>query len=218
PPSPFVDLPFVEESNPMELPPVAYAVLLGLGLAASTGLNTFLPLLMLAGAAHFQLFGISLNGSFAWLGSDAALIALGIAALVEIVGDKIPAVDHMLDVIGTAARPAAGTLAAASVFQNADPTTAAIAGLIIGAPTAFSFHAAKAGARAASSTTTLGFGNPILSFIEDVVAVFMVLISFFVPWLVPVLLVLVFLVMWKVYKKVRRHLPIKRNAPGATAP
>ena len=195
----------------MELPPIAYAVFLGLGLAASTGLNTFLPLLMLAGAAHFQLFGINLNGGFAWLSSDAALIALGIAAFVEVVGDKIPAVDHMLDVAGTVARPAAGTLAAASVFTNADPTTAALAGLIIGAPTAFSFHAAKAGTRAASSTTTLGFGNPILSFIEDMVSVSMVLIAFLVPILVPLLLVLVFLLIWKVYKTVRKHLPVKRN-------
>ena len=200
----------------MELPPFAYAVLLGLGLAASTGLNTFLPLLMLAGAAHFQLFGINLNGSFAWLGSEAALIALGIAAFVEIVGDKIPVVDHALDVVGTAARPVAGTLAAASVFKNADPTTAALAGLIIGAPTAFGFHAAKAGTRAASSATTLGFGNPILSFIEDIVSVSLVLIAFLVPWLVPVLLLLLFLVMWKVYKKVRQHLPIKRNSQSTS--
>jgi len=171
---------------------------------------------MLAGAAHFQLFGINLNGSFAWLGSEAALIALGIAAFVEIVGDKIPVVDHALDVVGTAARPVAGTLAAASVFKNADPTTAALAGLIIGAPTAFGFHAAKAGTRAASSATTLGFGNPILSFIEDIVSVSLVLIAFLVPWLVPVLLLLLFLVMWKVYKKVRQHLPIKRNSQSTS--
>jgi len=199
----------------MEISPVIAAALLGLGLAASTGLNTFLPLLMMAGAAHFQLFGINLNGSFAWLGSETALIALALAALVEIVGDKIPAVDHLLDVVGTAARPAAGALASASVFKNADPATAALAGLMIGAPTAFGFHAAKAGTRAASSVTTLGFGNPILSFIEDTVSISLVLVSFFMPWLVPVLVILLFLVMWKIYKTVRRHLPIKRSVPGA---
>ncbi len=33
--------------------------LLSLGLAASSGLNTFLPLFMLACAAKFQLFGIA---------------------------------------------------------------------------------------------------------------------------------------------------------------
>jgi uncharacterized membrane protein len=162
------------------------------------------------------MFGIDLNGKFAWLASDAALIALSIAALVEIIGDKIPAVDHMLDVVGTAARPAAGALAAASVFKNVDPTTAALAGLIIGAPTALGFHAAKAGTRVASSTTTLGFGNPLLSFIEDVVSICMVLISFFVPWLVPLLLIAVFLVMLKVYKTVRKHLPAKPNSRSAS--
>ena len=35
--------------------------LLGLGLAASTGLRTFLPLLMLSLAARFGWFGVELN-------------------------------------------------------------------------------------------------------------------------------------------------------------
>ena len=86
-----------------------YAVLLGLGLAASCGLNTFLPLLMLAAGAHFHIFGIELNQNFAWLASDTALVALSLGTLIEVVADKIPAVDHALDVFGTVARPAAGT-------------------------------------------------------------------------------------------------------------
>src|SRR4028119_865500 len=133
-------------------------ILLGLGLAASSGLNTFLPVLRRGGAACFQLFNVQLNGSFAWLASDAALIALGIATLVEVIGDKIPIVDHGLDVFGTAARPIAGALAAASVFTHVDPATASLVGLIIGAPTAFSFHAAKAGTRGASSAAAVGAG------------------------------------------------------------
>jgi uncharacterized membrane protein len=129
---------------------ILYAVLLGLSLAASTGLNTFLPLLMLAGAAHFKVLDASqvLNGSFAWIASGGALTALALAAIVEVVGDKIPAVDHLLDGFGTLARPVVGAFAAASVFTNADPAMAALAGLVIGAPTALGFHAAKAGTRA----------------------------------------------------------------------
>ena len=195
----------------MDTPALVYAGLLGLGIAASCGLNTFLPLLMLAGAAHFNMFGINLNGNFAWLASDAALMALSVGTLVEVIGDKVPAVDHVLDVFGTVARPAAGTLAAASVFHNVDPTTAALTGLIIGAPTAFSFHAAKAGTRATSSATTFGIGNPILSFIEDVAAIFLVIISFLQPLLVPLFLIIAFLVMWKLYRTVRKHLPVKRG-------
>jgi uncharacterized membrane protein len=190
-----------------------YAGMLGLGLAASCGLNTFLPLLMLAGAAHFHLFNVQLNGSFAWLASDAALLALGIAAVVEIIDDKIPAVDHGLDVIGTFARPAAGTVGAAAVFHGIDPTYAALIGLIIGAPLSFGFHSAKAGTRAASSATTFGIGNPVLSLLEDIFAVGLMLISLILPLLVPVVLLITIWLLWKMVKAVRARLPQRRAVP-----
>lgn len=182
-------------------------VLLGLGLAASSGLNTFLPLLLLACAAKFHLFGVNLNGSFAWLASNTAIGVLLLATILEIADDKIPSVDHALDVIGTVARPAAGALAAASVFNGADPTTAAVLGLIIGAPTAFGFHTAKAGTRAASSATTFGLANPLLSLLEDVLALVMTLIAFTIPLLVPVVLILVVLFIIKAIRVVHTRLP-----------
>lgn len=193
-----------------------YAGLLGLGLAASCGLNTFLPLLMLSGAAHFHLFGVHLNGYYGWLASDTSLIALGIGAAAEVMADKVPVVDHALDVFGTAARPLAGSLAAASVFKNSDPGTAALLGLIIGAPTAFGFHAAKAGARATSTATTFGLANPLLSTLEDVAAVALTLVSFLTPLLVPVFILAVLLVFWKLYKSVRHRLTNMPFKPSAT--
>jgi hypothetical protein len=185
----------------------AMIAFLGLGLAASSGLNTFLPLLLLAGAAKFHFFGVQLNGSFGWLTSDLAVGVLLLASLVEIAGDKIPAVDHALDVFGTIARPAAGALAASSVFRGADPATAAVLGIIIGAPTAFSFHAAKAGTRVASSATTFGIGNPLLSAVEDIVAVFLTLVAFLAPLLVPVLVIAAAFLIAKMVKVMRAKLP-----------
>ena len=179
-----------------------FAGLLGLGLAASCGLNTFLPLLALSGAAHWKLFGVNLGGNFSWLGSEAALVALGLATMVEVIGDKVPFVDHALDAFGTVARPAAGALAAASVF-NGEPALAALAGLVVGAPAAFSFHAVKTGTRAASTTTTWGLANPLLSTIEDILAVALVFVSFVAPIVVPVLLIVAFLLVWKLVKRLR---------------
>jgi hypothetical protein len=183
--------------------------LLGLGLAASSGLNTFLPLLLLAGAAKFHLFGVQLNGSFAWLGSDTAIGVLALASIVEIAADKIPTVDHALDVIGTFSRPAAGTLAAAAVFRSADPTTAAVLGLIIGAPAAFGFHAAKAGTRAASTATTLGMANPLLSVLEDVLAIVLTVLALTAPFLVPLFLILALFLISKLVRSARRRWPQK---------
>lgn len=179
--------------------------MLGLGLAASSGLNTFLPLLMLSAAAHFQVFGVQLNGGFSWLAQDTALMALGIGALVEVVGDKIPAVDHVLDTVGTATRPLAGALAASSVMRG-DPTTAAIIGLVIGGPTAFGFHAAKATARGASSLGTFGVANPVLSTLEDIAAVSLTAVSILVPVLAPVIVLALAVVAWKLFRVARDKL------------
>jgi hypothetical protein len=181
-----------------------YAIFLGLGLAASTGLNTFLPMFLLAAAAHFKILDAHqlLGGNFAWVASGGALTALAIATVFEVVGDKIPAVDHFLDAIGTVARPVVGAFAAASVW-NGDPATAALAGLIVGAPTALGFHAAKASTRAASSTTTMGVGNPILSTLEDIAAFIMTLAALLAPVLVPLLLLVFALVLWKLWRSAK---------------
>ena len=180
--------------------------LLGLGLASATGLKTFLPLLMLSAAARFHWFGITLNDQVAWLGSDAALIALGVAAVIEFAADKIPIVDHALSAVGSVARPAAGALAAYAVLGQADPTVAAITALIIGAPAALAVHTAQSGTRVASTATTGGLGNPVVSFVEDVLAFLTVLIAFAAPLLVPVVLVLLFWLVWRLVKAARKGL------------
>lgn len=182
-------------------------VLLGLGLASATGLRTFLPLLMLAVAARLGLFGVELNDQMAWLGSWPAIAALGIAATLEFAGDKIPAVDHALNVVGAFTRPIAGALAAASVFTGLDPTTAAVAGVIVGAPTAFAFNAAQGGTRLVSTATTGGLGNPVLSFIEDVLAFLTVLIAFVLPVLIPVVLIVLVFVLFRLTRRFRKREP-----------
>jgi hypothetical protein len=190
----------------MEIPPLLLALLLGLGLAASCGLNTFLPLLMLSGAAHFHLLGFDpghLNPAFQWLSSSTAFLALAAATAVEIAGDKVPLVDHLLDAFGMIARPLAGALATAATL-NTDPTVAEMLGVILGGPTAFGFHGMKAGTRAISSATTLGLVNPILSLIEDLLSAIVSLISLTVPLLVPVALIGVGGLMWRVFRSVRR--------------
>ena len=176
---------------------IVLAVLLGLGLSASTGLNTFLPLLLLAAAARFHIAGISLGEKFEWLSSDVAIIVLIIASIVEIVADKVPAIDHFLDSVGTFLRPAAGALAAASVFTGVDPVVAAVAGLIIGAPTSFGLHTLKTGTRLASSATTFGCANPVISLIEDVISFLLSVIAIFTPLIVPIALAILLVGLWK---------------------
>lgn len=179
------------------------ALLLGLGLSASTGLNTFLPLLLLSAAARFHFAGITLGAKFQWLVSDVAIAVLIVACVIEIIADKFPAVDHFLDTFGTFVRPLAGAVAAASVITGVDPTVAAVAGLIVGAPTAFGFHSLKAGARVASSATTFGCANPVLSLIEDVVSLMLSIFAIFAPITVPLFLALIAWALWRLVKRMR---------------
>ncbi len=184
-----------------------FPLLLGLGLSASTGLNTFLPLLLLAGAARFHVAGITLGDKFGWLTSDAAMITLIIACVVELIADKIPAVDHILDSAGTFVRPVAGALASASVLTGVDPMVAAIVGIIVGAPTSLGLHTLKAGTRVASSVTTFGCANPVISILEDIVAFFLSVLAIFAPIFVPLALAMLVWALWRVMKRIRAEQP-----------
>jgi hypothetical protein len=188
----------------MTAPTLLLALLLGLGLSASAGLNAFLPLLLLGAAARYVVPGLALNGSFAWLTSDVALVVLIIASIIEIIADKIPAVDHALHAAGTVVRPLAATLAAASVLKGLDPAVAAVVGLIIGAPTSLGFHALKSGARVASSATTLGCANPLLSLFEDCVSLVIAVSAILLPLAVPLVLAAVVFTAWLAIRRIRR--------------
>ena len=177
--------------------------LLGLGLASATGLRTFLPLLMLALAARFEMFGVRLIDQMDWLVSWPAIAALATATVAEFAGDKVPAIDHGLNAIGYVTRPVAGAIAAGSVFWNVDPSAAAIAGLIVGAPAALAFNAAQTGVRVGSTATTGGLGNPLVSLVEDVLAFLTVIIAFLAPILIPILVIGLIVVIYRLARRVR---------------
>lgn len=188
-------------------------LLLGLGLSASTGLNTFLPLLLLSAAARFDVAGIELGSKFEWLTSDAAMITLIIACIVELIADKVPAVDHFLDSAGTFIRPVAGAVASASVLTGIDPMVAALLGIIVGAPTSLGMHTLKAGTRIASSAATFGCANPVISVVEDILSFSLSVIAIFIPILVPLALALLVLVLWRVMRRIRNR---TATAAGST--
>jgi uncharacterized protein DUF4126 len=199
---------------------ILLAALLGLGLSASTGLNTFIPLLLLSAAARFHIAGITLGDKFNWLSSDVAITVLIVASIVEIIADKIPAVDHFLDTVGTFIRPVAAAIATASALTgaNVDPTIAAIGGIIIGAPVSLGFHTLKAATRVGSSAATFGCANPFLSVIEDVISVAMSVLSIFAPIIVPLALALLVWALWAVVQKIRRSGAVSPPPPVGSAP
>jgi Domain of unknown function (DUF4126) len=165
------------------LPVLALAV----ALAASAGLRAWLPLLLAGILARAG--ALDLGPSFQFLASNKALVLFGVATVVELLGDKIPVVDHALDLIGTPLRPAAGALLASSVLGTVtDPLTAVALGTAVGAPSALIPHALKTAVRAVSTGVTGGLANPVLSFVEDALSVLVFILAVLVPVLVVALL------------------------------
>lgn len=182
---------------------------MGIGLAACAGIRAWLPLLMAGGLARWGV--IEIGPSFQFIASDRALILFGVATVIEILADKVPAVDHALDSLSTVLRPAAGSLLAASVlWQVSDPLTALALGVAVGAPTSLVPHAAKSLLRAASTTFTGGLANPFISILEDLMAVALFVLTVLVPVVVAAVLVLIGLL---VARRLVRHTP----APLAAA-
>ncbi len=180
---------------------VVSSVSLAIGLAACAGVRAWLPLLLAGGLARAGF--LTLGPSFAFIGSNRALILFGVATLVEMIGDKVPAVDHALDMLSTVLRPAAGALLAASVmWEVRDPLTALALGVAVGAPAAMVPHAAKTVVRAASTTLTGGLANPLISIFEDVMAVAMFVLTVVVPVLAATaLLTVAFLVLRRMARR-----------------
>jgi len=167
------------------------ALLTAVGLSACAGLRAFLPIFGIGLAS--RVFGWHLAPSMSWLASDPALIIFGLASLIEIAADKIPVVDHGLDVVQTFAGPAAGALVSFSPFVDMAPPFALALAIMTGATIAGGVHALAATSRVKSTLATAGLANPILSFVEDVMAVTSLLIAILAPILI---LVPIFFIIW----------------------
>lgn len=82
-------------------------LLTGAGLATAAGLNAYIPLLVFGLAARF-LDWVQLPPAWAWLSNEWVLLVIGVLLVLEIVADKIPAVDSVNDIVQTVVRPTAG--------------------------------------------------------------------------------------------------------------
>jgi hypothetical protein len=178
---------------------------MGFSLAACAGFRAFLPLLAAGSAARLDL--IPLGNSFTWLESNEALLILAVATLVEILGDKIPVVDHLLDTAAVAIKPAAGWLVAAAPLLDLDTKWATILALITGSTVAGAVHLGRAQLRVVSTVTTAGLGNPVLSVGEDMATVAGTVLSIFLPLLAFLAISAALVLVVRLWLRRRRRLP-----------
>ena len=189
-----------------QIGPVAFQVAMGIGLAASAGLRAFLPLLVISIAG--KVGWVPLADRFEWLATWPAVIVFGVAVVMELLADKIPLIDNLLDTLQVWIKPVVGALLAVAVLTELEPLPATVLGIMAGASSAGIVHIVKAKARLLSSALTAGIGNPILSLIEDAVALIGSILSVIVPFLIVVVVALAII---GIYVAVRRFaLPAAR--------
>lgn len=175
------------------------------GLSASAGLNAYIPLLLVGLLAHYTNW-IHLNEPWDTLSNPWIILLLCMLVIIEMLADKIPAVNHINDAIQTVIRPAAGAIAfaaSAHVVTDVHPVLALAAGLLI----AGTVHVAKAGAiRPMVTATTGGVGNVPVSIAEDVVSTVVSFLAIVLPILVGTLLIVLvaFIIYW-FYRRANRQ-------------
>ena len=158
------------------------------GLAAATGLNSTLPLLIVGLAARFGL--LALAAPFDAIASDVALIGLGVLAVGEIAADKIPGADTIVHIIQGPVTLAAGSILFASqnsLIQDVSPGLAILVGLL----TAGGVHSLRAAVRPVVTMTTLGLGGPVVSAAEDAGALGLTLMAIVAPVIAIVALLVI---------------------------
>ena len=174
------------------------------GLSAATGLNAYLPLLIVGLLARFTDL-VTLSAPWNTLENPWVLGVLFVLLVVETVADKVPAVDSVNDVIQTVVRPTAGAIlfaASGNVISEMSPVVAMICGILA----AGTVHAAKATVRPAITATTAGVGNPVVSVLEDVLSGTMTLVAILVPVIAALFVfVAAALIGWFLIRRYRRR-------------
>jgi hypothetical protein len=179
-------------------------VLTAFGLSASAGLNAYIPLLVVALLAKFTNL-IVLQAPWDTLTSWWVIGILVVLSAVEFLADKIPAVNHVNDIIQTFVRPVAGAILFASsarVITEIHPILALSIGLLV----AGGVHTVKAGVvRPAVTATTGGAGNAPVSILEDVISTVISVLSVVIPIVVGCILVLVTAwIVWLLWRKANK--------------
>lgn len=146
------------------------SIMIGVALSATCGFRVFVPLLAVnIGTRALDADGqprIELADGFDWLSSDIALMVFLVATLFEIGGYYIPWIDNLLDTIASPASIVAGTVITASFVDGMDPWLQWLLGVIAGGGAAGAVQATTVVARAGSTVTTGGLGNPIVASVE----------------------------------------------------
>lgn len=151
----------------------------GVTAAGSAGLHATLPLLIIGIMHLIDPEEMPLTDKLEWLGEPWAVALIGLVVLVEVVADKVPAVDHALHSVLAVVSPICGAVAAAApdygggVGEPVLRTTM----MVSGAAMAGTIHGGRAVTRVLATGACGGACSPFLSCAEDASVVVLLFIS-----------------------------------------
>ncbi len=175
-------------------------ILTGICLSACTGFRAFLPPFLIGLVQRFLPvpWMAPMFPGLSFLAQTPVLVALGVATAVEFAGDKIPWVDHLLDLLSL---PVKAAFTAVLTFRLIPAGEYAwfflVVALVLNEGTTVTAHTGKAGLRAASTATTGGAANPVIGLLEDIAVAIGTVLALVLPVLALVLLG------WLLYRSVR---------------
>lgn len=182
---------------------VVLSILLGIGLSAACGFRLFVPLCVVSIASYSG--HLTLGESFQWMGTVPALIAFGVATVIEIAGYYLPWVDNLLDSVAVPAAVVAGTVVTASVVTDISPLLRYTLALIAGGGAAVTVKGMMAVLRAGSSLTTGGLANPLVSTGEAIGAVLLSVLAVLLPLVAGILAIGLVLLAARLIRKWRER-------------
>jgi hypothetical protein len=187
-------------------------VFAGLALSAAVGFRVFVPLLLTGTAA--RLGHLDLTADMAWLGSDAALVALATATVLEVSAYYVPWLDNLLDTVATPVAILAGVIAWAAVTPELSPLLRWTLAVVAGGGAAGLVQSGTGLVRLHASAFTAGLGNPVVASGELAGAVSLSVLAVVAPVLAGILVVLVLVGLGGFYRRATS----RRNAAPYSKP
>lgn len=180
------------------------------GLSTSAGLNAYIPMLVLALLARFTGL-VKLGEPWSALTSWWIIGLLAVLLSVDVLADKVPAVDTVNDILQTLVRPTAGAIVFAATTQNTihlHPVLAFGCGVVL----AGGVHLAKMGGRPVVTATTGGVGNPIVSTVEEMIAALVSVVAIIFPYLILAWLFLLVLLLYLIVRWRRQRVEVRATS------
>jgi Domain of unknown function (DUF4126) len=189
------------------------SLMLGVSLSAACGFRVFVPLLVMSVAS---LSGdLTLASGFEWIGTPQAFAMFAVASGLEVGGYYIPWLDNLLDTVAAPAAIVAGTIVTASSVSELSPLLQWTLAVVAGGGAAGLTQSLTSITRFASTATTGGLANPLVSTMELGSAVVLSSLALTLPLLGGILVLgLLLFALQKLVRLFKKRSSLKPSSPA----